>query len=132
MTGGGPATSVSEGARFFAPTLVKDCTNDMDIMRSESFGPVLGVCPVDGDEQAVQRINDSDFGLTSAIFSQDVERANRMAPQLEVGTVFLNRCDYLDPDLPWGGTKGTGKGVSLSRHGFRGVTKMKGFHFKLP
>ena len=100
-------------------------------MRAESFGPVLGVCPVEDDDEAVLRINDSEFGLTAAIFTEDQARAERMAPQLEVGTVFMNRCDYLDPELPWGGTKGTGKGISLSHHGFRGFTKMKGLHFKL-
>ena len=76
-------------------------------------------------------MNDSPYGLTAVVFSSDEGTVERMAPQLEAGTVFMNRCDYLDPELPWGGVKDTGKGVSLSTHGFAGVTKLKGYHFKL-
>ena len=76
-------------------------------------------------------MNDSPYGLTAVIFSGSQARAEKLAPQLEAGTVFMNRCDYLDPLLPWTGVKDTGKGCSLSHHGFGGVTRLKGYHFKL-
>eukprot|EP00938_MAST-03A_sp_MAST-3A-sp1_P005356 g5356.t1 len=118
--------------RFFAPTIVADCNHEMDIMKEESFGPVLPVMPVDSEEQAVKLMSDSEYGLTAAIFTKDQERVRRMGAQLPAGTVFMNRCDYLDPDLPWtAGNELTGKGVSLSRYGFDGVTKLKGYNMKV-
>ena len=103
-------------------TIVADCNHEMDIMKEESFGPVLPVMPVDSEEQAVKLMSDSEYGLTAAIFTKDQERVRRMGAQLPAGTVFMNRCDYLDPDLPWtAGNELTGKGVSLSRYGFDGV-----------
>eukprot|EP00941_MAST-03F_sp_MAST-3F-sp1_P004452 g4452.t1 len=131
ITGGKPCNDAAGKGRFFAPTLLAECDHSMEIMTEESFGPVLGVCPVDSEEEAVRLMNDSQYGLTAVIFSNSVETADRLAPQLEAGTIFLNRCDYLDPLLPWGGVKDTGKGVSLSPHGFSGVTKLKGYHFKI-
>ena len=116
--------------RFFRPTLLAGCDHSMDVMRDESFGPVLGVAPVASDEEAIAKMNDSAFGLTACAFTADAGRAAAMGRQLKVGTFFMNRCDYLDPMLPWGGTGDTGKGVSLSSHGFRGVTKLKGMHLK--
>eukprot|EP01123_Difflugia_compressa_P015771 TRINITY_DN908_c0_g1_i1.p1 TRINITY_DN908_c0_g1~~TRINITY_DN908_c0_g1_i1.p1 ORF type:complete len:108 (-),score=20.04 TRINITY_DN908_c0_g1_i1:11-334(-) len=104
----------------------------MTIMKEESFGPVVGVMPVSSDEQAIELMNDSAYGLTAAVFTKDEDRAVRFSKALQTGTVFMNRCDYLDPELPWVGVKDTGKGVSLSKHGFRGVTKLKGLHFRLP
>jgi len=103
----------------------------MELMKEESFGPVVGVMPVESDEHAVAVMNDSRYGLTAAVFTKNRERALDLAPKLKAGTVFMNRCDFLDPELPWTGVKDSGKGVSLSRHGFRGVTKLKGYHFKL-
>eukprot|EP00008_Paramoeba_atlantica_P005143 CAMPEP_0201484032 /NCGR_PEP_ID=MMETSP0151_2-20130828/8215_1 /ASSEMBLY_ACC=CAM_ASM_000257 /TAXON_ID=200890 /ORGANISM="Paramoeba atlantica, Strain 621/1 / CCAP 1560/9" /LENGTH=475 /DNA_ID=CAMNT_0047867479 /DNA_START=84 /DNA_END=1511 /DNA_ORIENTATION=+ len=130
LCGGSPTTDASGKGRFFQPALVADCDHGMDVMTEESFGPILAVAPVDDDDHAVQKINDSCYGLTSAIFTASRERALSLAPRLQVGTVFMNRCDYLDPMLPWTGHKDTGKGVSLSHHGFRGVTKLKGYNFK--
>lgn len=118
--------------RFFAPTLLADCSHDMDVMVEESFGPILPVTPVDSDEEAVALMNDSNYGLTSAIFTKDQDRVRRMGKAISTGTVFMNRCDYLDPDLPWtAGGENTGKGVSLSRHGFDGVTRMKGYNMRV-
>ncbi len=167
LTGGEPCTDGAGLGRFFQPTLVADCDNTMSIMTKESFGPVVAVAPVDSDAQAVSLINDSEYGLTAAIFTKDEARANAISAQLAVGTVYMNRwvayapwrcldcrrlqrgpsqfvhtrhsaclpaclrcaparCDYLDPYLPWGGVKDTGKGVSLSEHGFRSVVRLKG------
>ena len=105
----------------------------MELMREESFGPVVGVQKVaGGDAEAVALMNDSPYGLTASVFTRDRDRAAWMASRVDTGTFFLNRCDYLDPELPWTGVKDTGKGVSLSRHGFDGVTRKKGWHFRLP
>lgn len=131
LVGGSPLTDAAGKGRFFAPTLVMDCDHTMSIAYDESFGPVLAVMPVDSDEEAIARINDSPFGLTASLWTPSVERARAMAPRLEVGTVFMNRCDYLDPYLAWTGVKDTGKGVSLSSHGFDAVTQLKSIHFRL-
>jgi acyl-CoA reductase-like NAD-dependent aldehyde dehydrogenase len=102
----------------------------MAIMREETFGPAVGIMPVGSDEQALGLMNDSDFGLTAAIFSQDTARAEALGDALETGTVFLNRCDYLDPSLAWTGVKNSGRGCTLSRVGFEQLTRPKSYHFK--
>lgn len=128
---GGDVAKDSEGlGRFFQPTLVADCDHSMEIMTLESFGPVLGIASVESDEQALEMMNDSRYGLTASIYSTSQDRVERMAPKLQTGTVFMNRCDYLDPFLPWTGVKETGKGVSLSKHGFNAFTKFKGYNFR--
>lgn len=131
LSGGNITTDTNGKGRFFEPSLLADCDHSMDIMMEESFGPVLGVMPVKSDEHAIQLMNDSQFGLTASIFTESQERAAEIAPRIETGTVFMNRCDYLDPELPWTGVKDTGKGVSLSRHGFKAFSRLKGYHFKL-
>lgn len=129
---GGRATQVDGKGRFFEPTLLVDVTPDLDVMRIETFGPVLPIVPVDSEEEAIRLINDSDLGLTAAIYTKDRERAARMAEQLEVGTVYMNQCDTLDPALPWTGQKNSGKGASLSSLGFLHLTRPKSINFKLP
>lgn len=128
---GTPVTDASGKGRFFSPTLLAGCSHSMDVMVEESFGPVLGVMPVASDGEAIDRINDSKFGLTACVFTSNEDRAEKMGQNVSVGTFFMNRCDYLDPMLPWTGVKDTGKGISLSTHGFRGVTKLKGLHLKM-
>jgi acyl-CoA reductase-like NAD-dependent aldehyde dehydrogenase len=76
-------------------------------------------------------INDCKYGLTGIVFTQSMERMAKLAPEIQAGTVFMNRCDYLDPELPWTGVKDTGKGVTLSRYGFRSFYRLKGYHIKL-
>ena len=132
LTGGKATKDASGKGRFFEPTLVGNCNHTMNLMMEESFGPVVGVQAVEDDDAAVELMNDSPYGLTACVFTEDADRAAVLAPRISTGTVFMNRCDYLDPELPWTGVRDTGKGVSLSKHGFRGVTKLKGHHFKLP
>ena len=104
----------------------------MDVMRDESFGPIVAVAPVDGDDEAVALMRDSEYGLTAAVFTQDAARVRDIGRRVGAGTVFMNRCDYLDPELPWtAGGEHTGKGVSLSKHGFGGVTKLKGYNMRV-
>lgn len=118
--------------RFFKPTILKDCDHSMNVMKEESFGPILPIQCVADDNEAIDLMNDSDYGLTAAVFTKDKYKMDRLyGPQLQTGTVFMNRCDYLDPYLPWTGVKETGKGVSLSPYGFNNFTKLKSFHFKL-
>ena len=131
LCGGEPVQADGRG-RFFAPTVVADAPQACGLMREESFGPVVGIAAVDSDEEALRLVNDSAYGLTASVWTSDPGRAERLGAQLEVGTVFLNRCDYLDPQLPWSGWKDSGRGVSLSRYGFLPVTRRKSWHFRLP
>jgi acyl-CoA reductase-like NAD-dependent aldehyde dehydrogenase len=128
---GGHATSVDGHGRFFEATLIADGDQSMDLFRRESFGPIVAVTPVGSDEEALEKMNDSSLGLTASVWTADRERANRFARDLECGTVFMNRCDYLDPALPWSGWKDSGYGVSLSALGFEGLTRPKAIHFRL-
>ncbi len=128
---GGSATKINGRGNYFEPTVLVNVTNDMKVMQEESFGPIIGIVPVAGDEEAVRLMNDSRFGLTASIWSRDQEAALKLAPHVEAGTVYLNRCDYLDPALPWIGYKESGLGCSLSHHGFMEVTKPKSYHFKI-
>jgi acyl-CoA reductase-like NAD-dependent aldehyde dehydrogenase len=99
-------------------------------MREETFGPAVGIVRVASDEEAVRLMNDSSFGLSAAIYSADPTRAEALGDELDTGTVFLNRCDYLDPALAWTGVKNSGRGCTLSRLGFEHLTRPKSFHFR--
>ncbi|GBG27122.1 Aldehyde dehydrogenase [Hondaea fermentalgiana] len=119
------------GPRIYNPTLLADCDASMKVMFEESFGPVLAVQKVSSMDDAIRGVNASKYGLTSAIFTQDESAASEYASRVDVGTVFMNRADYLDPYMPWQGRKATGKGLSLSHHGFNAFTRLKNYHFKL-
>lgn len=129
LCGGGPTQFEGRG-RFFAPTIVADTDHKMSISSEESFGPLIAIQSVANDEEAITKMNDSDFGLTASVWTADVQRGRKMLPQIEAGTVFLNRADYLDPLLAWTGVKDSGKGVSLSELGFRSVTRAKSYHLR--
>lgn len=111
-----------KGTTLVAPTILVNVNHTMDIMTEETFGPAIGIQSVSSDEEALQLMNDSKYGLTASIWSNgDDERSlaifEKMALQIETGTVFLNRADALDPALPWAGVKDSGRGVSLSTYG---------------
>jgi acyl-CoA reductase-like NAD-dependent aldehyde dehydrogenase len=120
------------GTPYLAPQVLIDVNHSMSIMREETFGPAVGIMRVGSDAEAMRLMNDSDFGLTAAIFSGDEGAAESLADQLETGTVFLNRCDYLDPALAWTGVKYSGRGCTLSRVGFEQLTRPKSYHFRIP
>jgi acyl-CoA reductase-like NAD-dependent aldehyde dehydrogenase len=119
------------GTPYLAPQVLVDVDHSMSIMREETFGPAVGIMKVRSDEEALRLMNDSEFGLTAAIFSADTARAEALGDALETGTVFLNRCDYLDPALAWTGVKNSGRGCTLSRVGFEQLTRPKSYHFRI-
>ncbi|GHE21709.1 aldehyde dehydrogenase family protein [Halomonas urumqiensis] len=118
------------GSAYLAPQLLTGVDHSMRVMTEESFGPVVGIMPVASDDEAIALMNDSEFGLTAAIFTRDIATGEALARRLEAGTVFTNRCDYLDPELAWTGVKQSGRGCSLSRVGFDSLTRPKSFHLK--
>jgi len=118
------------GSAYLAPQVLSGVDHSMSVMTEESFGPVVGIVKVGGDEEAVRLMNDSEFGLTAAIWTADVEAAIALGERLETGTVFMNRCDYLDPALAWTGVKATGRGVTLSALGYHALTRPKSFHLR--
>lgn len=119
-----------DGGAYLAPQILTNVTHDMRIMREESFGPVVGIMPVADDDQAVALMNDCDYGLTASIWTADAQAAQDIGARLETGTVFMNRCDYLDPALCWTGCKDTGRGAALSSLGYQAVTRPKSHHLK--
>ncbi len=128
---GGERAEVGGRGRFFEPTVIADATHQMSVMVDESFGPIVGVAAVEDDEQALARMNDSPYGLTAAVWTSSEERALALGRRLESGTVYMNRCDYLDPALPWVGVKDSGLGCSLSRLGLQALTRPKSFHLRV-
>jgi acyl-CoA reductase-like NAD-dependent aldehyde dehydrogenase len=125
-----PARFPQDGGAYLMPQILTNVTHDMDVMREESFGPVVGIMPVASDDEAIALMNDSDYGLTASLWTQDAKRAEAVADRIETGTVFLNRADYLDPGLCWTGCKDTGRGGGLSVIGFHNLTRPKSYHFK--
>lgn len=115
---------------YLAPQIVVDCDHSMSLMSEETFGPVAGVMEVSSDDEAVALMNDSRYGLTASLWTADSQAADAIADRLETGTVFLNRCDYLDPELAWTGVKDSGRGATLSTVGFDYLTRPKSYHFR--
>ena len=118
------------GTPYLAPQVLVDVDHSMRVMSEETFGPVMGIMKVDGDEQAIELMNDSEFGLTAAVFTQDEEAAIAIGDRVDTGTWFMNRCDYLDPALAWTGVKHSGRGCTLSSVGFEYLTRPKSYHLK--
>lgn len=119
-----------DGGAYLTPQILTNVTHDMRVMRDESFGPVVGIMPVKDDAEAIRLMNDSHFGLTASVWTRDVARAEAIADQIETGTVFMNRADYLDPGLCWTGCKDTGRGGGLSLIGYHNLTRPKSYHLK--
>ncbi|MEM6324759.1 MAG: aldehyde dehydrogenase family protein [Pseudomonadota bacterium] len=119
-----------DGGAYVTPQVLTGVTHEMRVMRDETFGPVVGIMPVKDDDEAVGLMNDSRFGLTASIWSRDAETAEALGARIETGTVFLNRCDYLDPALCWTGCKDTGRGQGLSRLAYQALTRPKSYHLR--
>ncbi|XP_006463932.1 hypothetical protein AGABI2DRAFT_194578 [Agaricus bisporus var. bisporus H97] len=126
-----------EGTTYVAPQVLVDVNHSMDVMTEETFGPVVGIQKVSSDEEAIRLMNNSPYGLTASVWTNaeanpESERAFlRIVDELETGTVFLNRCDYLDPALAWTGVKDSGRGVSLSKFGYDQLTRAKSVNMKI-
>ncbi|MEP2783324.1 MAG: aldehyde dehydrogenase family protein [Pseudoruegeria sp.] len=118
------------GGAYLTPQILTDVSHDMRVMQEESFGPVVGIMKVNSDAEAIALMNDSAFGLTASLWTKDLNRAEAIGNQIETGTVFMNRADYLDPALCWTGCKDTGRGGGLSTIGFHNLTRPKSFHLK--
>jgi acyl-CoA reductase-like NAD-dependent aldehyde dehydrogenase len=118
------------GTPYLAPQILTGVDHSMRIMSEETFGPVFGIMRVKNDAEAIRLMNDSRYGLTAAIFTQDTAAAEHIGAELDTGTVFMNRADYLDPGLAWTGVKETGRGVTLSALGYEALTRPKSYHLK--
>jgi len=126
-TGGNPM----EGkGYYFEPTVILDATHDMDVMRDESFGPIIGIMKVEDDNQAVHFMQDTSYGLTAAVYSNDKSRAERILKEINAGTGYWNCCDRVSAALPWSGRNNSGFGTTLSHIGIRAFAKPKAYHMK--
>ena len=119
-----------DGGAYLAPQILINVDHSMRVMMEESFGPVVGIMKVRDDAEAIKLMNDSPYGLTASIWTEDYDTAAALGQQIDTGTVFMNRADYLDPALCWTGCKDTGRGGSLSYLGFHAVTRPKSYHLK--
>jgi acyl-CoA reductase-like NAD-dependent aldehyde dehydrogenase len=118
------------GTPYLAPQVLLDVDHRMPVMREEIFGPVAGIMKVSSDDEAVDLMNDSDFGLTAAVWTEDTDAALALGERVHTGTWFQNRCDYLDPALAWVGVKDSGRGCTLSVVGYEHLTRPKSFHLR--
>lgn len=123
-------TGDKPGTPYLAPQILTSVDHRMRVMTEETFGPVVGIMPVDSDGEAIQLMNDSAYGLTAAIWTSDVDAAIRIGEQIHTGTWFMNRCDYLDPALAWTGVRDSGRGCALSVLGFEQLTRPKSYHLR--
>ncbi|WP_299504537.1 aldehyde dehydrogenase family protein [uncultured Roseobacter sp.] len=125
-----PALFPQDDGAYLMPQILVDVDHSMRVMREESFGPVVGIMPVQDDAHAIRLMNDSDYGLTASLWTQNTARAEAIGDSIETGTVFMNRADYLDPGLCWTGCKDTGRGGGLSVIGYHNLTRPKSYHLK--
>jgi len=120
----------SDQGPYLAPQVMINVNHDMKLMREETFGPVVGIMKVADDSEALALMNDSQYGLTASIWTRNELAAIDIGDKLETGTVFMNRCDYLDPELAWNGVKQSGRGCTLSEVGYEMLTRPKSFHLR--
>ena len=118
------------GSPYMAPQVLIDVNHGMQVMKEESFAPLVGIMPVKNEKEAIAMMNDSQYGLTASIWTTDMDKAINIGNQIETGTFFMNRCDYLDPALAWTGVKNSGRGCTLSALGYEVLTRPKSFHLK--
>ena len=115
---------------FFEPTVLVNVTHDMSVMREESFGPIIGIMKVKDDTEAIKLMQDTEYGLTAAVYSISKERAEKIISKINAGTVYWNCCDRVSAALPWSGRKHSGFGATLSHAGLRAFTHPKAYHLR--
>lgn len=120
----------AKDSAYLAPQVLVNVDHSMKVMMEETFGPVAGIMKVKNDDEAIALMNDSPYGLTASLWTRDRDAAETIGMQIETGTVFMNRCDYLDPGLAWTGVKDTGRGATLSKLGYEALTRPKSFHLR--
>lgn len=117
---------------YFEPTVLTEVNHQMLVMQEESFGPIIGLMRVRSDDEAVQLMNETNYGLTASVFSKDEERAREILSRLEVGSAYFNCCDRVSPRLPWSGQRDSGIGCTLSTYGIEAFTRPKAWHLRSP
>jgi acyl-CoA reductase-like NAD-dependent aldehyde dehydrogenase len=127
LTGGAP---IKGKGNWFAPTVLAGVDHSMLVMRDESFGPIIGLQAVAGDDAAVNLMNDTEYGLTAGVYCRDEKRAKRILERVDAGTVYWNCCDRVSPRLPWSGVKHSGIGLTLSTYGIQTFTRPKAWHLR--
>ena len=127
LTGG---QKINGKGYFFEPTVLVNVNHTMAVMKDESFGPVIGIMKVKSDEEAIQLMQDTEYGLTAAVYSADKRKAENILKQINAGTGYWNCCDRVSASLPWSGRKHSGFGLTLSHAGLRVFTKPKAYHLK--
>lgn len=115
---------------YFAPTVLADVSHEMEVMRTESFGPIIGIMPVDSDAEATSLMNDTDYGLTASVYTAEESRARAILRQVQSGSAYWNCCDRVSPRLPWSGVKYSGIGLTLSRYGIQTFTQPRAWHLR--
>jgi acyl-CoA reductase-like NAD-dependent aldehyde dehydrogenase len=115
---------------WFAPTVLTQVNHSMDVMREESFGPIIGIQKVANDEEAVRLMNDTEYGLTAGVYTTNEQCATSILSQLRAGSVYWNCCDRVSPRLPWSGIGHSGVGLTLSTYGIEAFTRPKAWHLK--
>lgn len=130
LVDGAPFDADDGKGTYVAPQILVNVDHTMKVMTDETFGPVVGIMKVRDDEEAIALMNDSPFGLTASVWTNDYDLAQRIGARIETGTVYMNRADYLDPALCWTGCKETGRGGSLSYLGYHAVTHPKSYHLR--
>jgi acyl-CoA reductase-like NAD-dependent aldehyde dehydrogenase len=115
---------------WYAPTVFTNVNHDMALMVEESFGPLIGIQKVGGDDEAVQLMNDTRYGLTAGVFTPDETRARGLLSRVHAGSVYWNCCDRVSPRLPWSGVGDSGVGLTLSSYGIQTFTRPKAWHLR--
>ena len=126
----GSFSAARSGTAYVGPQVLVDVDHTMAVMTEETFGPVVGIMSVSGDSEAIKLINDSRFGLTASLWTEDEDAATRLSQEIDTGTVYMNRCDSLEPSLAWTGVKQSGRGVTLSPLGYDALTRPKSINFR--